>query len=328
VILAAGLTPAWQQILCFDRLALGEVNRAREVHWCASGKVLNVGLALHHLRAEGLTLAPLGGLPGEAIRREFAETGIAARWIDCRRTTRVCTTVIQQPSQVGRIDNPPCASRSAVSQRPSGLTTELVENASPLDEDELVAFLAEFQGLARAAQWIILSGSLPAGAPPSIFADLIVAHAERVILDIRGPELQQAIRQRPYLVKLNREELTQTVGRDLKDDTAMRAAARDLLSAGAQAVVVTQGGAAVWLLTPDESWRLTPPEVEVVNPIGSGDSMAGAIAWGLSQDRSLLDAVRLGVAAGAENAATLLPARLDPCRTHDLSECVGVTRVC
>ena len=49
MILAAGLSPAWHKIVVLDRLSFGQVNRAREVHWCASGKVLNAGLALHRL---------------------------------------------------------------------------------------------------------------------------------------------------------------------------------------------------------------------------------------------------------------------------------------
>ena len=48
-VLAAGLSPAWQQILVFDEFNTGKVNRASEVHWCGSGKVLNVGIALAHL---------------------------------------------------------------------------------------------------------------------------------------------------------------------------------------------------------------------------------------------------------------------------------------
>ncbi len=48
MIVVAGLSPAWQQILSFDELRWGEVNRARSAHWCASGKVLNVGIALAH----------------------------------------------------------------------------------------------------------------------------------------------------------------------------------------------------------------------------------------------------------------------------------------
>ena len=75
-ILSAGLTPAWQQIMVFDRLRPGEVNRAREAVWCGSGKVLNAGLAAHHLGGPSLTLAPLGGPPLAEIEREFA--GIAS----------------------------------------------------------------------------------------------------------------------------------------------------------------------------------------------------------------------------------------------------------
>ena len=52
MILAAGLTPAWQQILSFDQFTLGEVNRARRSVWCGSGKVLNVGCALRQLGSE------------------------------------------------------------------------------------------------------------------------------------------------------------------------------------------------------------------------------------------------------------------------------------
>ena len=70
MILSAGLTPAWQQILVFDQVRWGEVNRAREVAWCGSGKVLNAGMAAHHLGGPGLTLAPLGGLPLAEIERE------------------------------------------------------------------------------------------------------------------------------------------------------------------------------------------------------------------------------------------------------------------
>jgi hypothetical protein len=46
MIVVAGLTPAYQQIMVHDTLRPGEVNRARDVRWCASGKVLNVAVAL------------------------------------------------------------------------------------------------------------------------------------------------------------------------------------------------------------------------------------------------------------------------------------------
>src|SRR5690242_9889208 len=92
-ILAAGLSPAWQQILAFDAFHIGEVNRAHETHACASGKVLNVGLALHRLGANVRTLSLIGGAAAEQIKDEFAAAGAAGCWIDAASPTRVCTTV-------------------------------------------------------------------------------------------------------------------------------------------------------------------------------------------------------------------------------------------
>ena len=116
LILSAGLTPAWQQILVFDQVRWGEVNRAREVAWCGSGKVLNAGMAVHRLGGPSLTLAPLGGSPLVEIDREFADLGVPRRWIETRAATRVCTTILD---------------------RATGRITELVENGRPLNEDEL-----------------------------------------------------------------------------------------------------------------------------------------------------------------------------------------------
>ena len=48
-ILSAGLSPAWQQIMVFREFRYAEVNRAAEVHWHAQGKVINAGIAAHHL---------------------------------------------------------------------------------------------------------------------------------------------------------------------------------------------------------------------------------------------------------------------------------------
>jgi fructose-1-phosphate kinase PfkB-like protein len=148
VIVAAGLSPAWQQILVFDEFVSGEVNRAREAHWCGSGKVLNTGLAISQLGAECCTLSPLGGAAREAIEAEFRSLGAPLRTITCREATRVCTTILD---------------------RATGATTELVENARPLSEDEVAAYIAAFAEEAAQAKVVVLTGSLPAGVPSSFY---------------------------------------------------------------------------------------------------------------------------------------------------------------
>ncbi|MBM3992722.1 MAG: hypothetical protein FJ303_00975 [Planctomycetes bacterium] len=297
MILAAGLTPAWQQIMCFRRLVPGAVNRAEQVHWCASGKVLNVGMALASLELPSHTLAPLGGWSGAAIQAEFQARGLSATWTHASTPTRVCTTILNEEDHV---------------------STELVENAAGLAKVELDAFATAYMKLAGQASAVVLTGSLPTGTPATYYYRLLERTPCPVVLDARGPELLAALTARPRIVKPNRDELALTVGRALPDRSAVLAAMRELIERGAQAVVVTHGKDAVYVMDGRDMWELTPPTVTpIVNPIGCGDCLAAGLAWGMSRGDGLLDAVRLGLAAAADNLRELLPARLSRDRVEE-----------
>lgn len=290
MILAAGLTPAWQNILQFESLELGEVNRAEQAHWCASGKVINVGKALHSLGARCKTLSVLGGLTGEAIRDEFEAKGIPARWVEVKAATRVCTTVLESASR---------------------RTTELVENAAAITTQELQAFQAAFGEESQRAELIVLSGSLPPGTPEDFYFRLLQTTTSRAIVDARGPELRAALAARPFLVKPNREELARTVGRTLSQESDVWEAMRELEGQGAEWVVVTDGPRPVLASHGTKRWRLHPPPQTVVNPIGSGDSLAATLAWAITAGADILGALRLAIAAAADNVTRLLPVELE-----------------
>ncbi len=286
MILTAGLTPALQQILLFDALTLGEVNRARQVHWGASGKVLNAVRALHHLGAECKTLTLVGGRTGEAIRRDIAQLGIAARWIEGSTPTRICTTLLDR------------------SQRQA---TELVPNAAQASMEELDRFQAAYAEEAMAATAVVLIGSLPIGTPSSYYRDLLTRTPGKVILDARGTELLEALAAKPFLVKPNRSELRQTLGRELRDDAELFDALGEINERGAEWVVVTDGGNPVYARSRQHLYRLQPPPVEVVNPIGCGDCMAAGIAQGLQMGHEPLDAIRRGLAVAANKLGQIFP---------------------
>ena len=292
MILSAGLTPAWQQILVFDSFRYGEVNRAREVVWCASGKVFNAGIGAHHLGGPSLTLAPVGGPNLPQIEAEFAALGVPYRWVKTGAATRICTTILDQAT---------------------GTITELVENGRPLTSEELDTFRRVYAELAAGAAIVVLIGSLPQGTPDTFYRELLERTPCPAVLDFRGDGLLSLLDLEPYVVKPNREELAQSLGRPLDDDEALVAAMRTLNGRGAQWVVITQGAAAVWATSAREIYRFQPLAVpDAVNPIASGDAVASTIAWATRSGRPLPDAVRLGIAAAAQNVRQLLPCRLNP----------------
>ncbi len=291
MILCAGLTPAWQQILVFDSLRYGEVNRAREVHWCASGKVFNAAIGVHHLGGPTLALATVGGLPVGQIEEEFDAMGLPYRWVTTQAATRVCTTILEEAT---------------------GTMTELVENGRPVTHEELAAFRQAYAEEAARADIVILIGSLPAGTPQSFYRDLMKCTPCPAVLDFRGEGLMSVLDLKPYVVKPNREELARTIDRSLDKDEDLLSAMRMLNARGAQWVVITQGAGPVWVSSKSKAYRLFPPEVKpVVNPIGCGDAMAAAIAWATREGRPAIEAVQLGIAASAQNIRQLLPCRLD-----------------
>ncbi len=306
-ILCAGLSPAWQQIMVFRSLRYGEVNRAAEVHWLAQGKVINAAIAAHHLGGPTLALAPLGGPPLPLMDRELAELGLARRWVVTQSPTRVCTTILDQAT---------------------GTMTELIEESRPLAPAELAEFRRVYAEEAATAAVVVLTGSLPIGTPPAIYRELVERTPCPAVLDFRGEGLLAALDLKPLVVKPNREELAQTVGHLLDNDDEVLDAMRSLNRRGAQWVVTTQGSRPVWITSASNTYRLhCRPVDNVVNPLGSGDAMAAAIAWAIRDGRSIVDAVRLGIAAAAENVRRLETGRLDPTVVQRLAADVRVDAV-
>ncbi len=315
VIVAAGLTPAWQYVLVFNRLETGEVNRACESRWFASGKAVNVALAGRSLGVETRLVSFVGGATGAALAEDFESTGAEAEWVTSGTPTRVCTTLIDKGT---------------------GETTELVENSPEVTPHELSRFSKAFAGAASTASVIVLSGSLPTNTPRSFYRELLTASREapalqqserrpaHLVLDIRGPELLECLSFRPFLAKPNRDELAATKGRPLDDDASLVAAMRELNRDGAEWVLVTNGGRPAWLTSLHETWRVLPPSgVTVVNPIGCGDSVAAGVAAGLIERRGVLECVALGLGAATANLERMECARFEAARARQFASAVA-----
>ncbi len=149
-----------------------------------------------------------------------------------------------------------------------------------------------------------------------------------MVLDFRGEALLSVLDLKPYVVKPNRDELGQSLGNVLDDDAALLESMRELNRRGAQWVVVTEGAKTVWVSSLECVYRLVPPRIEeVVNPIGCGDSLAAGIAWATRRGDGIVDAVRFGIGAAADNLGKLLPCRLESHGVVKMAEKVVVRRV-
>ena len=97
----------------------------------------------------------------------------------------------------------------------------------------------------------------------------------------------------------NQTEAAFLTGLSVKDLDSSRAAADVLLERGVLVAVVKLGEQGAYFATHKESAYVSPYQVEVVDTVAAGDAFGTALAVALVEGKSLPDAVRFGVAAGA-----------------------------
>ncbi len=306
MILTCGLSPAWQHIMVVDELLPGDVNRATEIHWCSSGKVLNAAIAVSHLGGCGHVVSVLGGPRRADIEREFESRELDTTWIESSSPTRVCTTVIDSAG---------------------GAATELVENAGELNEAEWRAFEAACRDTALPSDLVLMMGSIPRGVPSGIYREILQGIAARAVLDLCGEELLEAVKAEPFLVKPNHGELERTLGRELRGQADVLSAMMGINDLGATWVVVTAGGGPTLATSQGKGFRFLPPQVDQVNSIGCGDCMSGAVAVALDEGSDPLEAIRFGMGAAADNLGQVLMGRLDRGRVEAFAAQVSIEEI-
>jgi tagatose 6-phosphate kinase len=284
VILCVGGTPAMQRTLSFERLVPGEVNRATGVRVTASGKVTNAARVARTLGSRALFVTFLGGDPGRFVAGALEEEGVPQDVVWTGSPTRTCSTLLHD----------------------SGEVTELVEEASPVSPEEAAALEETSRRRLPEASALCLIGSLPPGVPEDFYARLVKAANEAEIpslVDAQKGPLEKALSARPSVVKPNLEEALATLG--LPESTGAREAALALVEAGAGWALVSEGPRGSALAGESgKTWRIEPPKLQAVNPIGSGDSLAAGFLHAFVGGSSVPESAVFGTACAAANVLT------------------------
>ncbi len=279
--------------MIFRKLALDAVNRAVTTLDGPAGKSVNVAKVLQGLGAHPLATGFLGGTRGELMRGWLEARGMELDFVTVTAPTRECITVIDEST---------------------GGVTELVEEGRAVtsaDYDQLIAIVRRRIGECQA---MVMSGTIASGGPGDLYAQCTRLANEAgalSVVDASGAALIETLKAGPALVKPNRGELEITVGRKLPDEAAMLSAMRELHARGARRVVVTAGTEPTLAFDGRRFWKIPPPRVAPVNPIGSGDAFTAGLAWRLTRGDDLGEACRWASAIGAANALTPMPGEVN-----------------
>lgn len=278
-------------------LTRGAVHRVSSVTDEPGGKGVNVARALGLAGLDALAVLPAAD--GDPILAALRAAGVPFATVPIQAAVRTNLAIIES----------------------DGTTTKLNEPGAALGAEALAALVRAVVEAAHRAEWIVLSGSLPPGAPDDWYADVVAQLAGQNCLvavdtsDAPLAALAAAFGQAaPDIIKPNAEELaglTGTSAQVLEDAAAQGdpmpviAAARQLVDRGARTILVTLGAAGAVLVEPSGSWLAASPPITPRSTVGAGDSaLAGYVRAALS-GADAPDRLRMAVAYGS--AAASLP---------------------
>lgn len=281
-----------------ERLAPSQKLRCSAERRDPGGGGINVARVVRRLGGDVVAVFAAGGATGDLLGQLIEREGIPGLRIGIAGDTREDFTVFER------------ATRQQY---------RFVMPGPMLHADEEDKCLAWIASLNSQSKFLVLSGSLPPGAAPDVYARAIRIAKQRsakIVLDTSGAPFAAALREGVHLVKPNLRELRELMGSALADQDSCVAACRKLIASGqTEVVALSLGSKGAILATRNGAWRAHVEGLEAASVVGAGDSFLGGLLTQFAAHPDPSEALRVGVAAGS---AAVINAGTELCHADDV----------
>lgn len=283
-IVTLTVNPALDKSTHFKGLVAEQKIRCEEPRFDAGGGGINVSKAISRLGGSSLAIFTSGGPSGKMLEELVAKESIPFQAIPIQTWTRESFVAVDENTN---------------SQYRFGFT------GGEITAEEEQAVLDAITNLQP--KFLVASGSLNEGLTPDFYqkvAEIAKKSNSKLIVDTSGEALKKVLETGAYLIKPNVGELAKLIGVERLEMEEVNHAAKQIIAkGGAEIVVVSLGPQGAVLVTKDSYEFVPAPNVAKRSTVGAGDSMVGGMVWALSQNKSLKEVIRWGVACGS--AATM-----------------------
>ncbi len=284
MIVSVTMNPSVDISYKLEDFKLNDINRVSTVMKTAGGKGLNVARVIHLLHSPVVATGILGGTIGSFIENQLDQDGIDHNFLKTDQESRNCIAILHEGNQ-----------------------TEILEAGPQFSRNEGDDFLNHYQQLLEKAEVVTISGSLPKGLDASIYCEMIrIAETKQipVILDCSGGVLKDVLQfqeARPFAIKPNIDELNQLLEIKITAGDQLKKALEHPLFARIQWIVVSMGAQGAFVKHNQEHFLVKIPKINVVNPVGSGDSVVAGLAVSILQKKSREELMKTAMTAGVLN---------------------------
>lgn len=283
-IVSLTLNPSLDKSTNFNELIPEQKIRCSSPRFDAGGGGVNVSKAISRLGGTSKAIFTAGGATGQKLKDLVASENFTSEIIGTEAWTRENFIAVEESTKKQYRFGFEGGTLSKIEQKS---ILESIKN-SPSD-------------------FLVVSGSLNPGVPSNFYVDvakIAKANNSKLVIDTSGEALEKVLEIGTYLIKPNIVELAQLVGVASLEVNEVELAAKKIINkGGATIIVVSLGALGAAMVTKNSYDYVAAPNVDKKSTVGAGDSMVGGVVWALSQNKSLNEVMRWGVACGS--AATM-----------------------
>lgn len=286
-IVTITMNPSLDKFTSIGRVVPNDKLRCSSPVYQAGGGGINVSRAIRRLGGSSKAVFTYGGTNGQALKSIIEGKSIDHLALSIQDATRENFTVFEdKANQAFRFVMP---------------GPELIKS-------EWEAVLKSLVNLDPKPNYLVASGSLPAGVPDDFYQHVAeIAHdmGSRLIIDTSGKPLKMAVQEGAFLLKPNIRELGELAGVEIEDEDQEIEVAKSIIgSGGTEVMIVSLGAGGALLVTKDDVEQFRTPTVPIRSKLGAGDSMVAGIVLSLAKGWSIRQATLYGNAAGAATVMT------------------------
>lgn len=279
------LNPSIDYVVHLDRFISGITNRTIGEEYYIGGKGINVSCILAQLGLESTALGFTAGFTGEAIEKGLKEQNIRSDFIRLSEGSSRINIKLKAEEE-----------------------SEINGQGPHISPEEFDMLLSKTDAVSN-GDTIVLAGSIPKTVSDDAYErilDRLEGRDVRIIVDATKKLLVNCLKYKPFLIKPNRQELSEIFKREVRTEEETELCAKELQKLGAKNVIVSLGGDGAVLFAEDgNTYRSGVVNEPVLNTVGSGDSMVAGFIAGYEQTSDYGFALKLGTACG--NATAFSP---------------------
>jgi len=281
MITTVTLNPAIDKTISVEKFVHGSVNRAESVREDMGGKGINVAKVLESLGAETCAAGFIGKENIDYVQSLLKNEALKSDFIIVDGQTRTNTKVIETSTRT---------------------TTDINEPGFFVTENNIRELSEHLNKYAQRSDYVVFSGSVPKGASPSLYHDLLspISAFTRIVLDAEGAALMEGVKAQPYIIKPNLFELETALKITLDSHEKIVKTARELIGKyNIHYILLSMGAEGSILISADEAFYAQSLNVTVRGTVGAGDSMLAGFLYELSRGGPPESALAYATACGA-----------------------------